>query len=789
MIIKKRNGTHEKLDFNKISKRLRTLATDKSIGPPLKKIDTDVIVQKVIIGLYDKVSSSEIDEESARIAVNLTDNSEFSRLASRIIISNNHKNTLESFTQAMVELHKDAVVSDEFIALVKEYSTQLDEVIDYNLDYMYDYFGFKTLEKSYLGRVKGADGKIRIRERPQHLLMRVALDVFRNDIDNVIKAYTFTSQHVYTHASPCLFNSGKVKNNMISCYLMGITDSLEGIMKGWSDCGRISKIGGGIGMHIGNIRSKGSLIRGTNGVCNGIVPMLKVYDNVSVYVDQSGMRKGSFAMYLEPWHDEIMSFIDLRKNNGHENVRARNLFYALWVPDYFMNQVKINGDWHLMCPNDCPGLQDSYGDEFKDLYTQYVSQGKFKQVIKAQTLWKRILETQIETGMPYIGFKDSVNKKNNQKNLGTIKSSNLCMEISLYSDDTTHACCNLVSIALPKFVEYKRNKPFFNFDKLHEIAKFTVVALNKVIDNTYYPTPETRASNTANRPLGIGIQGLADVFIKMRIQYDSPEAARLNIEIAEALYHGTIESSIELSKIDGPYSTFKGSPFSEGKLQFDLAKEFDGIDLEKYLSGRYDWDKTRTDMVSFGMRNSMLTANMPTASTAVLMGNMDSFEPITSCFYKRRVLSGEFTVINKYLMTDLLGLDLWTNELKEKIILNKGSIQGIDEIPQELQDIYKTVWEIDTKKYIKMTADRQLFVDQMQSMNLYLKESSVELLNKLLFYGWKNKVKTGSYYTRITVANNSAMVTINPEHELKDRTEAQLQCSIDNKDECLLCTS
>uniref|UniRef100_A0A6C0E0N6 ribonucleoside-diphosphate reductase n=1 Tax=viral metagenome TaxID=1070528 RepID=A0A6C0E0N6_9ZZZZ len=586
-----------------------------------------------------------------------------------------------------------------------------------------------------------------------------------------------------------------------NCFLIGTNDSIEGIYKTITDCGRISKVGGGIGVHVSNIRAKGSLIRGTNGISDGIVPMLKVYNSTSVYINQSGRRKGSFAMYLEPWHADIMEFLDMKKNQGHEDMRARDLFYALWTPDLFMKQVEADGDWYLMCPDECPGLPDVYGKDFEDLYNKYVEEKKYKKVVKAQEVWRKVLDSQIETGVPYISYKDAVNKKCNQKNLGTIRSSNLCNEISLYSDDKEYGTCNLASVALPKYVEYTADGiPYFNFEKLREVAEYVIKPMNKVIDNNYYPTEETKKSNFSHRPLGIGVQGLADVYIKMRYPFESKEAKDLNKKIFETLYYGCMKGSIEIAKKEGPYSTFKGSPFSEGKFQFDLAAEFDGIKVEDYLSGMWDWEGLREELKTYGARNSMLVALMPTASTAQIMGNSECFEAIDSCIFKRRVLSGEYLVINKHLVGDLLKLNLWSKEMKDKIIAHNGSIQNIDEIPDDLKAIYKTVWETSMKSVIEQASDRGVFVDQMQSMNLFMANPTYKKLTSMHFHAWKHHLKSGMYYLRSKASASAGKfsVDVNLEKQVREKQQAgkrltkkeeALLCSIDNKDECMMCSS
>jgi ribonucleoside-diphosphate reductase alpha chain len=1238
MKIKKRNGNLEQLSFDKIIYRLKKLCNDKTLGV-LKKIDPDVVAQRVVSSIYDGVQSTELDEEAARIAVAMTENMEYQKLASRIIISNMHKSTIECFSEVMENLYNNTdksgnpmpIIADDVIEIVRAKKDALNFEIDYNRDYMFDYFGFKTLEKSYLMKMwDNNTNEMRVVERPQHLYMRVAVGIHKDDIASVIKTYHLISQHFYTHASPTYFNSGTplaslsscfhedtivatvnrgpikikdvnigdqvvthkgnvkkvmqlhknllnnrpfyelnayktipikvtgnhklwaitkdnkiprwveveelspgdyvsipsknntkyqdkfdladyrdlliskaIKSTMYSvdiqqakivmksttisknknqytktntsetdtsqtartvchnsinryitidkdfarfigvwygdgciftntdnklnerqnrgisivihkdnaklidwcsnymmktfglctrsqnrnvvtlvcrsiylglvfehlfgkgfagkkiadimwqwnqdlinelvcgllcsdgsikkngdmymsmtnptfmddlyyllrnsnidvsisndriqkyngniyktlfipkkqqylanvmknyndnriqktisticdkkyvgdrsvktidgttflavrnkkrittylpeyvytlgieddhsynvggiiaqnCFLLGTHDSIDGIYKTITDCARISKLGGGIGIHISNIRAKGSIIRGTNGISDGIIPMMKVYNSTAIFVNQSSRRKGSFAMYCEPWHADILEFLELKKNQGHDDVRARDLFYAMWTPDLFMKQVESDGDWYLMCPDECPGLNEKFGEEFEELYWKYVEERKYRKVVKAQEVWKKILEAQIETGVPYICYKDSVNKKCNQKSLGTIKSSNLCAEISLFSDDKEYACCNLASIALPKFVEYSENgKPYFNFEKLCEIAQYIITPMNKVIDNNYYPTPETEKSNFAHRPLGIGAQGLADVFFKMKLPFESKEAKQLNKEIFETIYYGCMKGSIEIAKKDGAYSSFKGSPFSEGKFQFDLAQEYDGIKLDEYLSGRWDWELLRKELVEYGARNSMLVALMPTASTAQIMGNIESFEPIDSCIFKRRVLSGEFMVVNKHLVEDLNKLKLWNKEMKDTIIANNGSIQSIAEIPDNLKEVYKTVWEISMKSVIEQCRDRGVFVDQMQSMNLFMANPTYKKLSSMHFYGWKNNLKTGCYYLRSKAIASAGKfsVDVNLEKQIRKKKqkgeelkkeEEVLLCSLDNPESCEMCSS
>jgi ribonucleoside-diphosphate reductase alpha chain len=811
MKIQKRDGHLEQLSFDKILYRLRKLCNDHSLGL-LNSIDPDIIAQRVVSSIYDGVTSCELDEEAARIAISMTENPEYQKLASRIIISNLHKSTNECFSEVMEKLYNNTdklgnatpVIADDVMDVIRKYKNQLNFAIDYKRDYLFDYFGYKTLERSYLQKIMNKETNImKIIERPQHLYMRVAVGIHKDDIDSILKTYDLISQHYYTHASPTLFNGGTRLANLSSCFLMGTEDSIDGIYKTITDCGRISKVGGGIGVHVTNVRAKGSVIRGTNGLSDGIIPMIKVYNETAKYINQSGKRKGSFAIYCEPWHADIMEFLDLKKNQGHEDMRARDLFYALWVPDLFMKQVEADGDWYLMCPDECPGLTDVYGEEFEKLYWSYVEQKRYKHIVKAQEIWTRVLDSQIETGTPYIGYKDNVNKKCNQKNLGTIKSSNLCIEISLYSNDKEYAVCNLASIALPKYVKYdSQNKPYFDFEHLRQISEYIVLPMNKVIDNNHYPVPETKLSNMKHRPIGIGIQGLVDVYVKMRLPFESDEAKALNKQIFETIYYGTLQGSIALAKKDGAYSSFDGSPFSQGKLQFDLCAEYDGIDLKNYLSGRWDWDSLRSDLVKYGARNSMLIALMPTASTAQIMGNSETFEPVDSCIFKRRVLSGEYIVINKYLVEDLVNLGLWSKELKDTIIANNGSIQNIDIIPDNLKMLYKTVWEISMKSVIEQCRDRGVFVDQMQSMNLFMANPNYKRLTSMHFYAWKNNLKTGMYYLRSKASASAGKFSIDPELEkrIKEKQErgeslkqeeeqAILACSRENPEACMLCSS
>jgi ribonucleoside-diphosphate reductase alpha chain len=797
MKIKKRDGRLEQLSFDKILYRLRKIQNDPSLGK-LETIDADIIAQKVVSSMYDTISSSELDEEAARISVNMIENLEYPILASRLIISNMHKNTTECFSDVMEMLYNNVddnenhapILTEEFIEIVRG-NKQLNYIIDYSRDYIFDYFGYKTLEKSYLLKING-----KIIERPQHLYMRVAIQVHKNDIENVIKTYNLISQHYFTFASPTNFNSGTRLHQLSSCFLIGLEDSVDSIFKCITDVAKISKLGGGIGIHISNIRSKGAKIRGTNGQSDGIVPMLKVFNESAKYINQGSRRKGSYAIYLSPEHPDIFEFLDLKKNNGSEDLRARDLFYAMWIPDLFMKQVKENSDWYLMDPDVCPGLNDVYAEEYEQLYWKYVKEEKYKKKVKAQEIWTRILESQIETGTPYILYKDQCNLKSNQKNIGTIKSSNLCAEILLYSDDKEFSVCNLLSISLPKYVELNsEEKHHFNHQKLFEIAKHTVLPMNNVIDYNYYPTPETELSNKKHRPIGIGVQGYLSTLYKLKIPFESQEAKKLNIEIFETIYYGVLTGSIELAKKQGVYSTYHGSPFSQGKLQFDLWKEFNNINLEQYISGRWDWSLLKNNLKTFGIRNSTLTTLMPTAASAILLGNSESFEIPNSNIFKRQVKSGEFIVVNKFLQQDLTELNLWDKTMKDTIIAHNGSIQDIPNIPDNLKHLYKTVWEISMKSVIEQSADRAVFIDMTQSMNLFMKDPTFKKLSSMHFYAWSKHLKTGIYYLRSQSTYSNAKFSINPElevsvrNEQKNKEEAILACSRDNPESCELCSA
>lgn len=1068
MKILKRNGSFENLSFDKILFRIRKLCNDTSLGL-LSTIDPDLIAQKTVSSIYDGVSSSELDEEAARISIGMIENMEYPQLASRIIISNIQKNTRGLFSDIMEKLYKNTnklgehspIITEEGINIIRKYSDVLNSAIVYHRDYLFDYFGYKTFEKSYLLKMNGT-----VMECPQHLYMRVAIQMHKDDIDNILKTYNYISQHYYTFASPSMFNAltpmnnlsscfhkdtlvytvnrgpvpisqivvgdqvtthlGNVKkvvqlhknalgdrkmyeiytntglsfikvtgnhrlftergllpveqlelgdfikipqknnsfinnkqfnfrnlyhiidgectdqynielhylliqfigcfivngfthhdtvfmkyipsdlafhttmkqlinnrigkdfvcyksetftsflkryyyncidlykwdHNMISafvkglnmshepisdnyyiellhnngfvyennlfiekafvelkmkrlvketdlseyvytlgieddhsysvggivaenCFLLGTEDSVEGIFKTMSDTAKISKVGGGIGLHVHNIRSKGSIIKGTNGVSDGIIPMLKVYNSISVYINQSGKRKGSFAIYISPEHPDIFEFLDLRKNSGSEDMRARDLFLAMWIPDLFMRKVKENAEWYLMCPNDCPGLNDVYGQEYEDLYQSYIDQKRYKRKVKASDIWTKILDSQIETGTPYLLYKDAANKKSNQKNIGVIKSSNLCSEILLYSDEKEYAVCNLASVALPKFVEQdSQNKPFFNHQYLYDVVKDMILPMNNVIDYNYYPTPETKSSNLKHRPEGLGIQGLHDCFIKMKYPFESENALKLNKEIFETMYYAALVGSMELAKRDGVYSTFKGSPLSQGKFQFDLWKEcHPELEDSDIFSGRWDWETLRRDIQTFGVRNSTLLTCMPTASSAQIMGNSDTIEPIDSCIYKKRVLSGEYIIANKYLMKTLTELGLWNKEMKDLIILNEGSIQKIPGIPQDIKQLYKTVWEMSMKSIINQSKWRALFICQTQSMNLSMSNPNYAKLTSMHFYAWEQGLKTGMYYLRQKVITGGKF-NVDPELEKKMR-----QVVLKEEEECLNCSA
>jgi ribonucleotide reductase alpha subunit len=808
MRVVKRNGDYEDVSFDKVLNRLKNLSNDL-------KIDVSEIAQKVCTRIYDGVKATELDELAAQLCSSLAiENPEYSVLASRIIISNHHKNTSPSFSETIQTLYdnKDIhnnpspLVSEEVYQVVCKNKEKLNTYIDYQRDYLFDYFGFKTLERAYLLRVNK-----KVIERPQHLWMRVAIGIHGADIREVLQTYDLMSKKYFTHATPTLFNAGTNRPQLSSCFLCSMTeDSVAGIFDTLKDLALISKYAGGIGIHIHQIRAKGSHIRGTNGTSNGIIPMLRVFNNTARYIDQAGKRLGSIAVYLEPWHSDIEGFLELKKNHGNEEDRCRDLFLALWVPDLFMQRVKENKKWSLMCPDRCQGLSDVYGEEFNELYERYESEGKYTRQVNAQDLWFKILEAQIEQGVPYILYKDAANKKSNQKNLGTIKSSNLCAEVLIYSSPEETGVCNLASICLPSYIENSaEGKLEYNFDKLHEITKVITKNLNKVIDKNFYPIEKARRSNLKHRPIGIGVQGLADVFVQLRYPFESDEAKELNKQIFETIYHAALEASMELSKkrtqvikdvlagsseeklenyvnefekeimhsdYAGSYTSFLGSPMSEGQFQFDLwgAKPSD----------RYDWEALRKDVIQYGIRNSLLLSPMPTASTSQIMGFNESFEPFTNNIFQRKTLSGEFIIINKYLIHDLIERDLWSKEMKDLIILYNGSIQDIKEIPDDLKALYKTAWEIKQRNIIDMSADRGIYICQTQSLNIFMEDPDFQKLSSMHFYAQSKGLKTGSYYLRTRPKAKTQQFTIDPEF-----AKRKLKCSDENGGSCVLCSA
>ncbi|MEC7286441.1 MAG: ribonucleoside-diphosphate reductase subunit alpha [Bacteroidota bacterium] len=765
MYVLKRDGRKEPMMFDKITARVRKLCYGLN-----ELVDPVKVAMRVIEGLYDGVSTSELDSLAAEISATMTTtHPDYAQLAARISVSNLHKNTRKSFSQTMNELYnyvnprtekKSSLISDEIFKVINENAELLDSTIIYNRDFGYDYFGFKTLERSYLLKING-----NVAERPQHMLMRVSVGIHPDDIEAAIETYHLMSKKYFTHATPTLFNSGTPKPQLSSCFLLSMQDdSIEGIYDTLKQTAKISQSAGGIGLSIHNVRATGSYIAGTNGTSNGIVPMLRVYNDTARYVDQGGgKRKGSFAIYVEPWHADIFDFLELKKNHGKEEMRARDLFYAMWIPDLFMKRVEENGKWTLMCPNECPGLYDCHSDKFDKLYVKYEKEGKGRKTINARELWEKILESQIETGTPYMLYKDAANRKSNQKNLGTIRSSNLCTEIIEYTSKDEIAVCNLASISLPMFV--KEGK--FDHQELFEVTKRVIKNLNKVIDRNYYPVKEAENSNMRHRPVGLGVQGLADAFIKLRLPFTSEKAKELNQEIFETLYFASLTSSMEISKIDGPYDSYKGSPISNGELQHNMW----GIE-DKDLSGRWDWTSLRKDIKKYGVRNSLLMAPMPTASTSQILGNNECFEPYTSNIYTRRVLSGEFIVVNKHLLNDLVNLGLWDEEMKQELMRANGSIQHIETIPMEIRNLYKTVWELSMKDIIDMSRHRGYFIDQSQSLNLFMEGATMSKLTSMHFYAWKSGLKTGMYYLRTKSAVDAIKFTVKKKLEEKKITES-----------------
>ena len=753
MHVIKRDGRKEPIMFDKITARVRKLCY--GLNP---MVDPVRVAMSVIEGLYDGVTTSELDNLAAEIAASMTTtHPDYTQLAARISVSNLHKNTKKSFTETMHDLYtyvnprtnkKAPLLSDEVYDIIQKNADFLDSSIIYNRDFGYDYFGFKTLERSYLLKLNG-----RIVERPQHMLMRVAVGIHLDDMDAVIDTYELMSKKYFTHATPTLFNSGTPKPQMSSCFLLTMKDdSIDGIYDTLKQTAKISQSAGGIGLSIHNIRATGSYIAGTNGTSNGIVPMLRVFNDTARYVDQGGgKRKGSFAIYVEPWHADIYDFLDLKKNHGKEEMRARDLFYAMWTPDLFMKRVEEDTDWTLMCPNECPGLYDCHGDEFDALYLQYEAEGKGRKTVRARELWEKILESQIETGTPYMLYKDSANRKSNQKNLGTIRSSNLCTEILEYTAPDEVAVCNLASIALPMFVK----DGAFDHEELFKVTVRVTKNLNRVIDRNYYPVPEAENSNFRHRPVGLGVQGLADAFIKLRLPFTSEEAKQLNQDIFETIYFAAVTASMEEAQADGPYETYEGSPISQGEFQYNLW----GISDEE-LSGRWDWKALREKVLEHGVRNSLLVAPMPTASTSQILGNNECFEPYTSNIYTRRVLSGEFIVVNKHLLEDLVQLGLWNEDMKQALMMNNGSVQDIDGIPEDLKELYKTVWEMSMKDIIDMSRQRGYFIDQSQSLNLFMEGATMAKLTSMHFYAWKSGLKTGMYYLRTKAAVDAIKFTL-----------------------------
>ncbi len=790
MYVIKRDGRKESVKFDKITARIKKLCYGLN---PL--VNPTSVAMKVIEGLYEGVTTEKLDNLASEVAAAMaTKHPDYGYLASRIAISNLHKNTKKSFFSTVTDLYeyidpktgKSAkLIADDVFEIIKKNADALDSAVIHDRDFGYDYFGFKTLERSYLLKING-----QIVERPQHMLMRVSVGIHKDDLEAAIETYNLMSERWFTHATPTLFNAGTPKPQMSSCFLLTMKeDSIDGIYDTLKQCAKISQSAGGIGLSIHNVRATGSYIKGTNGESNGIIPMLRVFNDTARYVDQGGgKRKGSFAIYLEPWHADIFDFLDLRKNHGKEERRARDLFFALWTNDLFMQRVEDDAEWTLMCPSECPGLADTYGADFVALYEKYEREGKGRKTIKAQELWFAILESQVETGTPYMLYKDACNEKSNQKNLGVIKSSNLCTEIIEYTAPDEIAVCNLASLALPMFVT---DAGKFDFDKLFDVTYTVTKNLNKIIDHNYYPVAEAKNSNLRHRPIGLGVQGLADAFIKMRFPFTSDEAKQLNKDIFETIYFAGLTASKDLAKVDGPYETFKGSPASEGILQFDMW----GVEASK----RWEWDVLRAEVIEHGIRNSLLLAPMPTASTSQILGNNECFEPYTSNIYSRRTLSGEFAVINKHLLRDLTKLGLWNDEMKNRLIAANGSIQNFPEVPDNIKELYRTVWEIKQKDILDMAADRGAFIDQSQSLNVFMDAPNFGKLTSMHFYAWKKGLKTGMYYLRTKAATDAIKFTVDkkalenaPENitaKSIEKKEAEIACSIDNPDDCEACGS
>jgi ribonucleoside-diphosphate reductase alpha chain len=786
MYVVKRDGRKESVKFDKITARIVKMCygLDPLVSP-------EAVAMKVIEGLFDGVSTTELDNLAAEVAAAKTiDHPDYALLASRIAVSNLHKETKKTFSEVMHDMYHyvdnktneaASLLADDVYQIIMDNKEVLDSSIIYDRDFRYDYFGFKTLTRSYLMRLYG-----KIVERPQQMLMRVAIGIHKDDIQSAIKTYNLMSEGWFTHATPTLFNSGTPKPQMSSCFLLTMKeDSISGIYDTLKSCAQISQSAGGIGLSIHDIRATGSYIKGTNGASNGIVPMLRVFNDTARYVDQGGgKRKGSFAIYIEPWHADVFDFLDLKKNHGKEEQRARDLFYALWIPDLFMKRVKENGDWTLMCPHECPGLSDTHSAEFEALYTKYEQEGKGRKTIKAQDLWFKILESQIETGTPYMLYKDAANSKSNQQNLGTIKSSNLCTEIIEYTAPDEVAVCNLASLALPKFVTEEGT---FDHDKLFEVTYQATLNLNRIIDNNFYPVEEARNSNMRHRPIGLGVQGLADAFIMLGLPFESEEARALNREVFETIYFASMTASKDLAKVDGPYQTIKGSPVSKGVFQFDMW----GVTP----TSRWEWDILKSEVKKHGVRNSLLLAPMPTASTAQILGNNECFEPYTSNIYTRRVLSGEFIIVNKHLLKDLVREGLWNKDMRQKIMAANGSIQNIQDIPQRLKDLYKTAWEISQKAIIEQAADRGAYICQSQSLNIFMENANFGKLTSMHFYGWEKGLKTGMYYLRTKAATDAIKFTVDKTvteepkaANIVEDQQAAIACSLDDPDGCEMCS-
>lgn len=783
MHVVKRDGRREPVMFDKITARIKKLC----YGFDPKYIDPTVITIKVIQGVYDGVSTTNLDDLAAETAAYLTtQHPDYSRLAARIAVSNLHKMTDKSFSSTMDALHSYVnprngeaapLISDEVHEIIMQNKERLDPLLVYDRDFEYDFFGFKTLEKAYLLRMKG-----KVVERPQHMLMRVSIGIHKDDLDAAIETYDLMSQKWFTHATPTMFNAGTPCPQMSSCFLLAMKDdSIEGIFETLKLCAQISKSAGGIGISVSDIRAQGSYIKGSGGCSNGLVPMLRVFDNTARYVDQGGgKRKGAFACYLEPWHADVLSFLDLKKNHGKEEQRARDLFYALWVPDLFMKRVEANGEWSLFCPNEAPNLYNTWGDEFEALYLKYEQEGRHRHKMPAQQLWFAILDSQIETGVPYMLYKDAANRKSNQQNLGTIRSSNLCTEIIEYTAPGEVAVCNLASLALPAFVD--RAEKTFDYQRLYEVTYIVTRNLNRVIDNNFYPAQEAEVSNKKHRPIGLGVQGLADVFILMRFPFDSDEARAVNRQVFETMYFAALSCSCDLAKVDGAYGSYEGSPVSKGVLQFDMW----GVTP----TDRWDWAELRSRIAAHGIRNSLLLAPMPTASTAQILGNNECFEPYTSNIYTRRVLAGEFAIVNQHLLKDLMARGLWTDAIRNQIIAHNGSVQNIHEIPKDLKEIYRTCWEMKMRSLIDMAADRGAFICQSQSFNCFMTEPNYAKLSSMHFYGWKKGLKTGMYYLRTRAACDAIKFTVD-QKSLKEKTAqdaaARRPVTTPQPEECLSC--